>query len=180
MTEPSQANLPWPVIGAAVTGAVSIFVFAVTNWRAGERARLARSREIFSNAYAATQEYKEFPYDIRRRRNTEPEEDRIRISTELRGIQREISFYSAWIQTESPHVGLVYSKLVDQMRQVAGTSMRDAWNEPAVESDAEMNIPGKDLTSLGDFESAFLKEVIDHLSFWPRWMRRTLRKIQSN
>ena len=52
------------------------------DWWNGERERLTRRREVFSKAYAAVQKYKEFPYVIARRRKDEPEEERIRISSE--------------------------------------------------------------------------------------------------
>ena len=91
MTDGQQLNLPWPVIGAAVTAAVSILIFAINSWWTGKRARLTRSREICSKAYATIQEYKEFPYVIRRRRKDAPEEERLRISSELRRVQAELA-----------------------------------------------------------------------------------------
>ena len=176
MTEAQQVSLPWPVIAAAVTGAVSIFVFAITNWRTGERTRLTRSREVFSKAYAAIQEYKEFPFVIRRRRKGAPEQERVRISSELRRIQADLAFYSAWLRTESHHVNLSFTELLEQVRRVAGTAMHDAWTEPAAEDDSKMNMPDMGLAALAPYESDYLEEVVDHLSVWPRWLRRLLRK----
>ena len=172
VTEGPQLTFPWPVIAAAVTGAISVLIFAITHWRNGERERLTRSREVFSKAYLAIQEYKEFPYVIRRRRKGAPEEERVRISSELRRMQSDLAFYSAWLRTESPHVHRSFSELLGQVRQVAGKAMREAWLEPAIEGDSEMNMPDLGLAALGSYESAFLNEVVDHLSFWPRWLRR--------
>ena len=176
MTEGQALTFPWPVIGAAVTGAVSILIFAITNWRNGERERLTRSRQVFSEAYLAIQEYKEFPYVIRRRRKGVPEEERVRISSELRRIQSDLAFYSAWLRTESPHVHRSFYELLGQVRQIAGIAMHEAWLEPAVEGDSEMNMPDLGLSALRPYESAYLNEVVDHLSFWPRWIRRLLRR----
>ena len=179
MNEVQQLNLPWPVVGAAITGTLAIFLFVITNWWNGERERLTRSREVLSKAYAAVQEYKEFPYVIRRRRTSEPEEERIRISSELRHIQSNLAFFSAWLMTESPHVHRSFSELLEKLRSVAGTAMHEAWLAPGAESDSKMNIPDMDLSALISYESTYLQEVVDHLSLWPRWLRRLCRRKAS-
>ena len=176
LIEAQQYNLPWPVVGAAITGAISILLFVITNWWNGQRARLTRSRDVFSKAYAVTQEYKEFPYVIRRRRASAPEEERIRISSELRRVQSDLAFYSAWLMTESPRVHLSYSELIQQLRRVAGTAMHEAWLEPATVDDSKMNMPDLGLSALAPFESTYLEEVVDHLSLWPRWLRLVFRR----
>ena len=177
MTEGQAYCLPWPIIAAAVTGAVSILVFALTNWRTGERDRLTRNREVFSKAYAAIQEYKEFPYVIRRRRASTPEEERQRISSELRKVQSNLAFYSAWLRTESHHVNHSYAELLQELRMVAGAAIREAWLRPGCQEDSQMNVQDLDLSSLASYETAYLIEVTDHLSFWPRWLRRPCRKL---
>ena len=176
VTEIQQVNLPWPLIGAAVTGAVSLLIFVVTNWRNGQRERLARSREVCSRAYVAVQEYKEFPYVIRRRRKEAPDEERVRISTELRRVQSDLAFYSAWLRTESRHVHRSYTGLLEQVRSVAGAAMQEAWLEPPIEDDSGMNMPDLGLSALAPYESAYLDEVVHHLTFWPRWLRRIVRR----
>ena len=180
VNEAQQLNLPWPVVGAALAGAVSILLFVITHWWNGQRARLTRSREVFSKAYAVVQEYKEFPYVIRRRRASAPEEERIRISSELRRVQADLAFYSAWLMTESPRVHHSFSELIEQLRHVAGTAMREAWLEPAAEDDSKMNMPEMGLSALTPYESTYLEEVVDHLSLWPRWLRRVFRRKGKN
>lgn len=179
MNEVQQLNLPWPVVGAAITSTVAISLFVITNWWSGERERLTRSREVFSKAYATVQEYKEFPYVIRRRRTSTPEEERIRISTELRRVQSDLAFFSAWLMTESPHVHRRFSELLEKVRSVAGVAMHEAWLNPGVESDSDMNMPDMGLPTLISYESSYLQEVVDHLSLWPRWLRRLLRRKAS-
>ena len=95
MNEAQQLTLPGPVVGAVIIGAVSFTVFVLTNWWNGERERLTRSRDVFSKAYAAVQGYKEFPYVIVRRRKDTPEEERIRISSELRRVQADLVPFQA-------------------------------------------------------------------------------------
>ncbi len=176
MTEGQQLNLPWPVVGSAIVAAGSIFLAVFTNWWNGERERLTRSRKVFSRAYAAIQEYKEFPYVIRRRRTNAPEEERVRISSELGRVQADLAFYSAWLRTESPHVHRSFAELLEQVRHVAGTAMHAAWLEPPPEDDSQMNMPDMGLSALVPYESIYLEEVADHLSFWPRWLRRLFRR----
>ena len=113
---------------------------------------------------------------IRRRRKDTPEEERIRISTELRRVQVDLAFYSAWLMTESRHVHRSFSKLLEQTRKVAGVAMHDAWLEPAAEDDSGMNMPKVDMSALAPLETAFLEEVADHLALAPRCVRRLLRR----
>ena len=176
MNEAQQLTLPWPIVGAVIIGAVSFTVFVLTNWWNGERERLTRSRDVFSKAYAAVQEYKEFPYVIMRRRKDTPEKERIRISSELRRVQADLAFYSAWLMTESDHVHRSFSVLLDQTRRLSGTAMREAWLQPAAAEDSEMNMPDLDMSTVAPYESAYLEEVADHLALRPRWIRRLLRR----
>ena len=176
MSEAQQLTLPWPVVGAAIVAAMSFTVFVLTNWWNRERERLTRSRDVFSKAYAAVQEYKEFPYVIARRRKDTSEEERIRISSELRRVQADLAFYSAWLLTESSHVHRSFSELLEQTRKVAGKAMHEAWLQPAVAEDSEMNMLELDTSTLTPYEYVYLTEVVDHLSLWPRWTRRLLRR----
>ena len=176
MTEAQQLNLPWTVVGPAIAGAVSIILFVMTNWWNGERARLNRSREVFSKAYAVVQEYKEFPYVVRRRMVSSPEEERVRISSELRKVQADLAFYSTWLMTESFHVHRSYAELLGQLRRVTGTAMHEAWLEPAVEDDSKMNMPDMSQSALIPYEAVYLKEVRDHLSLLPRWLCRLCQR----
>ena len=177
MTEGQQLILPYPIIGAAITASVSILVFVIANWWNGRLVGLTRSREVFSKAYSVVQEYKEFPYVIRRRKISAPEEERLRISSELRRVQADLAFYSAWLSTESSYVQNSYSELLAQMRRVAGNAMHDAWLESAAVDDSEMNMPDIGLSALANYESAYLQEVVDYLSLWPRWVRRSCRSL---
>ena len=113
---------------------------------------------------------------IRRRRADAPEEERVRISSELRRIQADLAFYSAWLMTESPHVHRSFSELLEQLRRLAGTAMHEAWLEPAAKDDSKMNMPDIGLSTLTRYESAYLEEVVDHVSLWPRWLRRMFRR----
>lgn len=176
MTEVQQIASPWPVIGAAITVAGSVLLFVASNWWNGNRKRLTRSRRVFSKAYAAVQEYKEFPYVIRRRRASAPEDERVRISSELQKIQADLAFYSAWLTIESHHVHRRFSEFLEQVRLEAGVAMHDAWLEPAAEDDSGMNMLKLDMSAIAPFETAYLEEVADHLALRPRWVCRMFRR----
>ena len=112
---------------------------------------------------------------VRRRRSSNPEDERTRISTELRKVQEDITYHLAWLTTESQHVSKAYNKLVSRLREVAGAEIHRAWTEPPVQSDDEMNMDDLGLGILDQHEQEFLLEASDHLSIFPRWLRRMLR-----
>lgn len=174
MIDVQQVSIPWPVLGMGVTASVSVVLFVLSNWLNSVRNRHDRSREIFSRALASMHEYREFPYVIRRRRKTAPEEERIRISSELQRVQADLAFYSAWLQTESPHVHRKFAELLAELRRVAGSAMREAWLEPALDEDSAIDMPDLGYDALKSLEDEYLEEVIHHLSVWPRWLRRLM------
>jgi hypothetical protein len=51
---------------------------------------------------------------------------------------------------------------------VAGPHISRAWDEPALAADTDVQIEGIDYADLKPFDDAYLGEVRDHLSFWPR------------
>ena len=168
----SDVSISTPIIIAAITGAASLAALSINAWLTGHRDRVSRRRELLSKAYSSAVAYKEFPYVVRRRRASAPEDERIRISTELRKVQEDIAFYSSWLTSESGHVSRAYDRLVKKLREVAGVEIHRAWTQPPVQVDDEMNIGDIDLRALDAPEQAFLQEAADHLSTFPRWFRR--------
>ena len=71
--------------------------------------------------------------------------------------------------------GKAYDALVNKTREVAGIEIHKAWTEPPVQSDDDMNMVDLGLGVLKEEEQAFLMEAADHLSIFPRWLRRILR-----
>ena len=171
----TDTDIPVPILVAAITGAISLAALSINAWLTGHRNRANRRRELLSKAFEAAVAYREFPYVVRRRRPSSPEDERIRISTELRKAQEDISYYSAWLTTESRYVSETYDVLVSRTRQVAGAEIHKAWTETPVQSDDEMNMNDLGLGALKEQEQAFLLEAADHLSIFPRWSRRMLR-----
>lgn len=175
----NHLSLYIPIIVVAITAAVSLLALAINAWLTAYRDRVNRRRDMFSKAFTAAIAYEEFPYVVRRRRTSAPEEERIRISTEFRKVQEDISYYSAWLFTESHHVSEAYETLIRKMREIAGREVHNAWNQQPVGSDAEMNMPDLGLGALKLFEQAYLREVADHLSPVPRLLRRLCRAISN-
>ncbi len=171
----TDADIPTPIIVAAITAAISLAALSINAWLSGHRDRSNRRRELLSKAFAAAVAYQEFPYVVRRRRSSSPEDERIRISTELRKVQEDIAYYSSWLATESQHVARAYDALIRKLREVVGKQIHKAWTEPPVQKDEEMNMNDLGLGVLKEHEQAFLCEAADHLSVFPRWVRRTLR-----
>ncbi len=167
----SSSGIPIPLVAAALTAAVSIFLWVANAWLTARRETINRQRDTFSKAYAACVAYQEFPYVIRRR-GSDVEQERNRISSELRSVQQDLAYYSAWIATESAHVGQAYEALVAALRQVAGRYMRDAWTRPPTSSDVSVNITDIDMSSLEDPKRAYIAAVREHLSLIPGWISR--------
>ena len=171
----SETGFSSAVTAAAIGGAVSLLALAlnaiISNWRE----RISRQRQEFSKAFAACVAYEEFPFIVRRRRNDVPQDERVRISSELSIIQRELAYYSAWLATESSHVSEAYENLVAKLREIAGTEIREAWLTPPIDSDSGMNMPDLGLSALKPLKEAYLLEVACHLSGIPRPVRRLFK-----
>lgn len=135
----------------------------------GVRSRRDRQRNLFANAYAAVVDYWEYPYVVRRRRHDDPAGERVRISEQLRQVQRDIAFHQAWIRADDRRVAATYDEFVRVTRQVMGGQIRTAWQDPPAEADGDMNIDDVDRDGLDDASDRYLQAVRDRFSLWPRW-----------
>ena len=176
----SRAVSPFPVqiSVAIVAGAFSVLLLAINMWVSRQKDRDDRRSDLYSKAFAAVAAYKEFPYIVRRRRSGGAgvaAEERIRISEDLRHVQEQLSYHSAWMATESKRVAVAYRHLVAETRRIAGAQIHEAWLQPPATTDEAMNMPDLGLRQLGSAESAYLDAVADHLSWWPGPRRRGFR-----
>ncbi len=180
MTLQSVATFLAPIAVVILTSSVvaALVTFFQNRWLENRRSReaeRARLRQSFAEAFAAYADYKEFPYAIRRRRGDQEREERTRLSAELSAIQSRLSYYRAWTQFESRAVGNAYANLLEEMRKVAGAAMSEAWKQPPVQDDQEMNIPVEavDLRGLGPEEDKYIQAVTARLDeLTPRVIRR--------
>jgi len=159
----SDPALVAAIVGASVALVVGIIAAAASSYWSSRRAELeerARVRTVYAEAFAAVAAYKELPYAIHRRRPSELEAERIRLSEDMREIQEKLSYYHAWIRGESATVSSKYDELVAELRKVAGRACRDAWLGPLRVRDADMNFsPPIDLSAITPFENAFIEAV---------------------
>lgn len=165
----------------AATPGVLALLWQGASWLlAGRRVRLDRQRERFADAFAAVVAYAEFPYVVRRRRASAPEDERLRISGELRAVQERIAFSTAWLYSESPRVANAYEALIKQLRRVAGAQIAEGWTTAAIETDDGMNIRSSlGLEAIEPLKMAYLMAVADHLSAFGSVRRRFRRESDS-
>ncbi len=168
----NELTIPTGVTIAIIGGAVSLFALAVNVIISGRRERIIRQRKEFAKALAACVAYEEYPYIVMRRRAEAPQDERVRISSELSIIQRELAYYSAWLAVESIDVSRAYENLVAKLREIAGVKIHEAWSTPPIDSDGGMNMPDLGLNKLEPFKKLYLEEVSYHLSVMPRFLQR--------
>jgi len=173
----SETGLPSAVIAAAIGGAVSLMALALNAIINSRRDRIARQRQEFSKAFVVCVAYEEFPYIVRRRRSDVPQDERVRISSELSIIQRELAYYSAWLATESTNVSRAYENLVAKLREIVGAKIHEAWLTPPIDSDGGMNMPDLGLSELKPLKDAYLLEVAYHLSGVFRPIRQLAKSL---
>lgn len=173
----SGSEIALTIVTAALAGAGASLLTLVYN---SAKERADRHREHFSRALEVVSSYEEFPYIVRRRRSSDREGERIRISTELRSVQAELSYYHVWLSSESPAVGQAYVALVEELRRLVGQLIHEAWLTPPIEDDAGMNITdiGPQVAKLAPLKEQYLVAVMDHLSIWPRWLRRARSSLR--
>ena len=159
------ATLSHSLIVGAIGVVASLLTTGAAVWWKHRREDRDRRREHFANALVAVSQYLEFPYVIRRRGSSDPESERLRISSELKEVQAQITFYQAWLRTESKHGGRAYDRLVDEVRRVAGGQMNQAWREHAITDDEGMNVPGIDRGEYLQLRDAYLEVVQRRLSW---------------
>jgi hypothetical protein len=152
------------VIAAGITAAIAVLSLAVNHVVKTVRENRSRRRDMFAKAFSATVAYSEFPYVVRRRRTSDPEEERVRISTELRKIQEDLSYYSAWVESESRKVAETFSVLVAETRRIAGGQIHNAWRDEPVLTDEEMNMPDLGLGQLKPARDSYLAAVRRNLA----------------
>jgi hypothetical protein len=149
------------VVPALVSLSTALIVTTSGWWWTLRRQRQEERRRRFAEAFAAVMAYREFPYAIRRRAATNPEDERVRLSEALRHVQERLSFHTVWIRVEDPRVAVAYEQLVTETRRVAGAAMHQAWMREPIMSDHEMNIAGlhDELAQLDAPAERFLQAV---------------------
>lgn len=168
----NELIIPTGITIAIIGGAVSLLALAINAIISSRRERIIRQRKEFAKALAACVAYEEYPYIVMRRRAEAPQDERVRISSELSIIQRELAYYSTWLAIESTDVSRAYENLVAKLREIAGVKIREAWGTPPIDSDDGMNMPDLGLNKLEPFKKLYLNEVSYHLSVKPGFLHK--------
>ncbi|MEX0992209.1 MAG: hypothetical protein WD004_08085 [Actinomycetota bacterium] len=163
---------------AAGSGATSVQAWgiavaalvAVAGYLVNQRlARRERKSTMFASAIEATVAYQEMPYRVRRRPPDDASE-RMRLVNSMSDVQEKIAFHQAWIATESEQVAEKYKVLVDAVRREAGEHMRQAWLQPAISSDADVNMAEPLLCPEADrAREQCVEGMRKHLRSWLHW-----------
>ncbi|WCO67957.1 hypothetical protein PO878_04370 [Iamia majanohamensis] len=168
---------PWWVTPAVVAAVIAGVVALVTLIVNGRRARADRQRQLFAAAFGDLSSYCEYPYIVRRRRHDEPEQERLRITTELSEVQQKLNHNRAVLRVEAPRVARAYETLVTETRRIAGASIHAGWDLTPINTDSGVHVTDVDLTDIKPFEDAYLTAVADHLALMPWWARTTVRWV---
>jgi hypothetical protein len=111
----------WKVIVPLIAAVIAFTGVMIKLWWDARSARRERLRELYAGGWAAVQAYKEMAFAIRRRNVEDRPGERVRLSEEMREIQKDISYYEALIGRErSGRVAADYRGLVAKTREIAG------------------------------------------------------------
>lgn len=154
-----------PSVGAALVAA-TIAVLGL--WVNGYRSDRARRRALYAEALRPLNEYREYPYAVRRRRHDAPSEERARLQSALQAVQERITHHEDLLRLERRgHLYASYCALVRQTRIIAGRAISEQWNSDPVRDDAGMNF-GKpfDYSEIDPYKDKFIEAVEADLKWW--------------
>jgi hypothetical protein len=151
-----------PAAAAIIVGALA----ALTAYLANKR---ENRRQLYSEAVKAAVAWEEMLYRVRRRAQDEERD----LVNRFHDVQSDISYYRAWVGSESKHMQRSYDRLVRGVKKATGELINAAW------ADGVRPIPGNalqgeaqpDLSSVVD---AFLEDVRSQLSPW-FWRKLAVR-----
>jgi hypothetical protein len=126
------------IIAAAIAILGSLVSASVTYTLNQQAARRDRQAKTFAEALASVEDYAELPYRVRRRHDNEAA--RHDLAEEVSRIQSRLAYHQALLQVETPEVAERYAGLVRAAKAQAGNQMRQAWLQPPITTDADMNL----------------------------------------
>jgi len=145
----------------------SVAVAAFTGLSAYLSVKRDRRRVLYGQAVQEVLKWNEMVYRVRRR---DPSEDRELIHA-FHEIQESLSYYQAWIASESKYLDRSYLHLVKSIKADSKKPIQEAWTQVR-------QIPGAPLP--GDVDpdpqkhvTVFMRDVRSHLAPW-FWRRLAL------
>lgn len=112
----------------AVAALVGATVTLISLWVQGRRARHERLRGVVAQAFGLVSRYREFAFEIRRRRDDA--DDAYRISIELAAVQAQLTAIRGRLLIEQADIGRAFQRLDQLNRSIAGAAIRAAWTAP--------------------------------------------------
>jgi hypothetical protein len=151
---PPLAALQTEVVVAIVTAAGGLVLAALTRLMSSISDRRQHQRELYSQAFAAVESWREMLYRVRRR-DAGAEADRELINR-FHDLQEEIDYFQGWMASESAYITRSYCRLVKTVKGALVEPINAAWAEPKRRKPAEGTKPG-------DFHPDFAEDVRDFL-----------------
>lgn len=161
----------WKVIAALIAATLAFMAHMVVLLVNGRRARRDRLRELYAGGWAAIQAYKEMAFTIRRRNIDDRAGERVRLSTAMSEIQKELAYHEALIGRErSGRVATEYRNLLFKTREIAGDIIQRSWDGDPISSDSQMHAPeiADRLADLKPFEDGYMDAVAGEIDGWRR------------
>ncbi|MEV4420177.1 hypothetical protein AB0L40_09410 [Patulibacter sp. NPDC049589] len=155
----SDVPLTLQIAGAAgglatITGA--LVTLAIT----GRRSERQRRRDLHARALAAITTYGEMPYRIRRR--APGAEARFALSEDLSRVKVEVDVCQVLLAADGDaRLSGAYDELYLLARRTAGLAAHEAWKDPPVDKDPEMNMGGvfRELAPFNEGRQAFADDL---------------------
>jgi hypothetical protein len=128
-------TISWIPVVAALIALCGVLVTLVINGSRGER---QRRRDLHARALAAITAYGEMPYRIRRR--APGAEHRARLSDDLSRVKSEVDTCQILLAADGDEaLSDAYDHLYAVARVSVGHEAHEAWQQPPITRDAEMN-----------------------------------------
>src|SRR5580658_9507408 len=109
-----------------VAAAVVVLAALISWWSASSVARRQRQLTVYGHATKIIGQWVEMLYRIRRRSENSFED----IDKRFHKLQEEVSYYSAWIGSDSPHMRRRYANLFEMVKDEMKPLIAEAWREP--------------------------------------------------
>lgn len=156
-------------LAVAVPAAASITVAVLTGLAAYLASKRERRRGLYGEATKAAVGWHEMLYRVRRRGVAD---DR-KLIEQFHDLQDQITYYRAWIGSESQYVQRSYDRLVLAVKAATQPLINQAWDQPVREPPANA-LPDDVHPGISGDTAAFLKDVRSQLSPWP-WRKLAVR-----
>ncbi len=132
-----------PAEGTAIGAVLGLIGVLIGLWINGDRTERQRRRNLHGRALAVVIAYGEMPFRIRRRRceDEHRSSERIRLSDAFSQVQAELATCQVLLAADGDRVvSDAYDQLIGVARKTAGAEAHQAWKEPVIKTDVEMNM----------------------------------------